>query len=136
MKEMITSCVFAIIFSILAVSIRKTIREEKQDKSAVATITNLSDHDGRVNYYVSIEESGQIIKGKSISYPSSGKSYNVGDVIPVTYYETKNEWVRVKIQDNDLVQSRNSVRVLPKVLAIIAIAFIIATIYFGVRLFM
>jgi len=136
MREVIISGVFAIIFSILAVSFRGTSRKEKQDKCAVATITNLSDHDDRVNYYVTIDENGQIIKGKSISYPSSGKSYKVGDVIPVTYYETKSDWVRVKIQDEDLVPSRSSVGLLPKVLTIIAIAFIVATIYFGVRLFM
>ena len=136
MSEMIISGVFAIIFSILAVTFRGTSRNEKQDKSAVATITNLSDHDDRVNYYVTIEENGQIIKGKSISYPSSGKSYKVGDIIPVTYHETQNEWVRVNIQDKDLTPSQSSVRLLPKVLTIIASVFIIATIYFGVSLFM
>jgi len=52
----------------------------------------------------------------------------------VTYYATQNEWVRVKIQDKDLAPSRSSVKLLPKALTIIAIAFYIATIYFGVSL--
>lgn len=136
MKEMITSGTFAIIFSILALLFRKASSNKKIYKSAIATITNLSDHDGGVNYYVTIEENGQTIKGKSISYPSSGKSYNVGDVIPVNYYETKNKWVRVEIQDNDLIPSQNSVRLLPKALVIVAVAFYITTIYFGIRMFL
>ena len=55
--------------------------------------------------------------------------------MPVTYYHTQNEWVRVTIQDEELVPSKKSAQILPKVLLGISIAFYIATIYFGVRLF-
>ena len=135
MKELFISVGFAFVFSLLTFIFRNSDNNKQKSRRATATITNLSDHDGRVNYYVTIDEGGNILNGKSISYPSSGKSYEVGNVVPVTYYHTQNEWVRVTIQDEELVPSKKSAQILPKVLLGISIAFYIATIYFGVRLF-
>lgn len=136
MKEFIISSFFTIIFAILSWATKDAGKNKKELKEAIGVINNLSDHDGRVNYYVTIEEDGKQIKGKSISYPSSGKSYEIGDKVPITYYNTKNQWVRVIIQDTELKPSNESLRFVPIVFTCVAIIFFIVTAIYGIRLFL
>ena len=131
MKGVFVLTAFALIFAILAFSTRNAGSRTQNLETATAKIDRLTHSDGDVVYYVSFYMDGQLVQGKSVIYPGSGKRLQEGMCVDVKYYFTKAGWPRVIIQDPDLVPRENSLKLLPKVLGVIsAVFFLVAFLLF------
>ena len=130
MKELSTLTIFALFFSALAFLTRNSGSRTQNLETAIAKIDRLTHSDGDIIYYVSFYREGQLLQGKSIIYPGSGKRLQEGATVNVQYYFTKAGWPRVIIQDPDLKPREKSLKKLPKVLGVISLAFFVVVILF------
>lgn len=133
MKEAVTLIVFALIFAVLAFLTRNAGSRNKNLETATAKIDRLTHSDGDIIYYVSFYREGQLLQGKSIIYPGSGKRLQEGSTVNVEYYFTKAGWPRVIIQDPDLKPRGKTATKLPIVLGIISLGFFVVAILFFLK---
>lgn len=133
MKEVSILIIFALLFAVLAFLTRSAGSRTQNLETATAQIDRVTHSDGDIIYYVSFYKEGQLLRGKSIIYPGSGKRLQEGATVNVAYYFTKADWPRVIIQDPDLKPRENSLKKLPKALGIISIAFLVVAFLFFVK---
>jgi len=136
MKEVITLIVFAAIFGVLAFLTRNAGSRTQNLETATATIDRLTHSDGDIIYYVSFYREGQVVQGKSIIYPGSGKRLQEGTTVDIEYYFTKAGWPRVIIQDPELNPRENTAKKLPKILGVISLGFLAVAIFFLLKSFL
>lgn len=133
MQEVRTLIILSILFSIFSFLTRNYGREKTGLQKAEATINRISDHDSRIIYYVSFQEGGKIVNGKSITYRASGKCYDEGDKVLIGYYYTKAGWPRVVIQDDCLISSRDTAKKLSRILLYVSLGFAIVAVLLLVK---
>lgn len=136
MKEAITLFVFAAIFGALAFLTRNAGSRTQNLETATATIDRLTHSDGDIIYYVSFCREGQVLQGKSIIYPGSGKRLQEGTTVDIEYYFTKAGWPRVIIQDPELNPRENTTKKLPKILGAISLVFLAVATFFLLKSFL
>lgn len=104
----IISLVFSFMF-------RQLGQNRQEVFSGQGTITEVFRGDGQTQYYLTVVAEGQTLTGRSVYYAKTNQKYHQGDIVPVTYYHTKNDYVRVMIEDEELVPCRTSAETLAKV---------------------
>lgn len=128
MKAFIVLFVISIIFAFLTFLLWRFRNKKYQTKTATALVERITHSEGFINYYVKFDVDGETIEGRSIAYRPTIKTYTKGDYVPIEYYFTKNDWVRVIILDDELYPINNSFESVEKVLMWISIGFLIISI--------